>query len=135
MLFFIDHNINLQVPNALSSLYLEHDFNHAFDVGLHELKDEELFETLASQQYDAIVTRDKNQLKNAAERAGLRSANLHWIGYQSKPHPGVLGLALETSTIISGLPFVLNSERLEPTAFTFRGIPSERTQRVIDERL
>ncbi len=130
MHFFIDQNINQQAPHALSAIYLRHHFDHAFRLGMHELKDEELFRELQRLGYDAIITKDRNQLRDPAERAGLRSAGLHWIGYNSKGHPGLTGIALETSTIVSGLPYVLEGLPPEPTMFKLSGIPSERTQRI-----
>lgn len=133
MRFFIDQNINQQAPAALSSIYLRHTFEHAYHLGMHELEDERLFEELHRQGFDAIITKDKNQLKDDAERDGLRRANLHWIGYKSKGHPGLLGIGIETSTIISGLPFVLHDTPLEPTMFMLQGIPSEQQQRVKTE--
>ena len=97
---------------------------------MHELKDEPLFVELAARGYDAIVTRDRNQLVDPGERRGLREASLHWIGYKAKSHPGILGLALETSTIVSGLPYVLRSNLAQPTAFRLMGVSSEETQRL-----
>lgn len=130
MKLLVDHNVNHGVTEILPSIFLHHEFRHAYDEHLHELKDIELFAAMSAAGYEGLITRDHNQLKDPDEKNALRSRGLHWIGYRAPSQPGVLGLALETATILAGLPYVLEAQTEGPTAFHLKAVAGQLGQRV-----
>lgn len=132
MKFFVDENVNAACLPPLSALYTEHEFRHAHGEGLSGVEDIPLFGKLGEQGYDAIITRDRNQLTDEEERHALFDAGLHWIGHKAKGHAGLLGLVIETSTVTAGLGFVLPDiiTRSEPYSYLLKGIPTEQAQRM-----
>ena len=130
MRFLVDQNANREIPRTLAALYVKHHFSHAYDEGWGALTDLELFETMRAEGYDALVTRDRNQLSNRTERKALKDCGLYWIGYASPKKPAMLGIALETATVLSGLPFFLAHDREVPTAFRLKGVLAQPSQRL-----
>lgn len=130
MRFLVDQNANREIPRTLSALYAKHDFAHAYDQGWGALEDVELFETMRDNHYDALVTRDLRQLANPTERQALRDCGLHWIGYNSPRQAGLLGIALETATVLAGLPFFFSHDREAPMAFRLKGVNAQSGQRL-----
>ena len=130
MRFLVDQNANREIPRVLSALYDTHGFEHAYDLGWSELNDLTLFDTMRDEGFDALITRDKNQIADRTERQKLKDCGLHWIGYRSPKPPGILGIALETATALAGMPFVLAHDREHPTAFRLKGIQAEQGQRL-----
>jgi PIN like domain len=128
--FFLDENVNRGCLEPLRALYRSHDFHYAFDEGLSSTDDVPLFEILQHQRYDAIITKDRHQLSDDAERRALYDAGLHWIGHKAKQHDGLFGIVVETATVTAGLIFVLRDWRPEPHVYTLRGVESDTTQRL-----
>ncbi|MBT0567824.1 hypothetical protein [Williamsia sp. CHRR-6] len=130
MKFFLDENINdgcLAPPRAV---YRDHEFRHAHDEGLAGEQDVPLFGKLQEQKYDAILTKDRNQLTNPEERRALFDSGLHWIGHVAKGFKGLMNLTMETATVTAGLIYVLNDWKREPHSYQLRGIPNEPGRRV-----
>ncbi|WP_223935633.1 hypothetical protein [Arthrobacter sp. StoSoilB5] len=124
MKLYLDENLPYQaLVEPLTKLYRRHTFRHPDQETLRGVEDMELFEYLAERDFDAIITQDANQLTNADERTGLRTAGLHWIGVPQLNEAGLHGIAAVAGMVISGLPFFLESEvevphiyRLKPAA-------------------
>ncbi|SLH95636.1 Uncharacterised protein [Mycobacteroides abscessus subsp. massiliense] len=130
MKFFVDENVNAGCLDPLRSTYRAHEFRYAFDEGLSSTNDIPLFETLAKRRYHAIITKDRQQLRNEDERRALFDAGLHWIGHNAKEHNGLKGIAIETATVTAGLIFVLANWHPQPHIYRLRGIETEVSQRV-----
>jgi hypothetical protein len=135
--FLLDENVNTAAMPALAATFLSHEFVRVGDQRWLGATDGELFHMMRDNGFGAIITKDRNQLTDPTERAVLRSCGLHWVGLRARSHRGLPGLALETASILAGLPFVLDrlGAGLEPTAFHLMGVPSEHTQRVKSEPL
>ncbi|MFT4200494.1 hypothetical protein [Gordonia sp. (in: high G+C Gram-positive bacteria)] len=130
MKFFLDENVNYGSLAPLRAVYAEHEFRHAYDEGFSGVEDIPLFGRLGEQSYDAIITKDRNQLSDSEERRALFDAGLHWIGHRAKDHKGLKAVSIETATVTAGLIYVLNDLRPEPHSYLLKGIPSEQSQRV-----
>lgn len=130
MKFLVDQNANYQTPRTLNDFFNEHSFDHAYDKGWGALKDVALFAAMRDEGYGAILTRDRRQLVVPEERAALRQHGIHWIGFKAPSQAGLVGLALETSTILSGLPYVIAHLAQQPMACEIRSVPHQLEQRV-----
>lgn len=130
MKFFLDQNVSQAALDPLRALYLDHEFRHAYDEGLSSEDDIPLFSKLCNQGYDAIVTKDRNQLRDEDERRALFDSGLHWIGHRSKEHKGLMGIVIETSTVTAGLMYVLQNWKDSPHSYLLYGITTELGQRV-----
>ncbi|UQE75109.1 hypothetical protein MYK68_00195 [Gordonia sp. PP30] len=130
MKFFLDENVNVGCLKPLEALYGDHEFRHAYSEGLGGTKDVPLLNTLQQQGYDAIITKDRTQLRDEEERRAIFDAGLHWIGYVAKGVKGLRGLTTETATLTAGLVYVLADLRPEPHVYKLYGIGTEAAQRV-----
>lgn len=130
MKFFVDENVNRGCLEPLRTVYRAHDFDYAFDEGLSGTNDIPLFEMLTKRRYDAIITKDREQLRDDAERRALFDAGLHWIGHKAKDRDGLKGIAIETATVTAGLIFVLEDWRPVPHVYSLTGIETQVSQRV-----
>lgn len=130
MKFFVDENVNRGCLEPLRTVYREHKFDYAFDEGLSGTNDIPLFDILAKRRYDAIITKDREQLRDDEERRALFDSGLHWIGHKAKDHDGLKGIAIETATVTAGLVFVLHEWRTEPHVYSMMGIETQVSQRV-----
>lgn len=116
--------------DPLRRVYYEHEFRHASDEGLAGEKDIALFARLQEQKYDAILTKDRNQLTNLDERRALFDSGLHWIGHNAKGFKGLKAVTMETATVTAGLIYVLDDWKSEPHSYLLKGIPTDPGQRV-----
>lgn len=130
MKFFVDENVNAGCLDPLRTTYRAHEFRYAFDEGLSSTNDIPLFQMLAKRRYDAIITKDRQQLRNDDERRALFDAGLHWIGHNAKDHDGLMGIAIETATVTAGLIYVLNDWRPQPHAYRVKGVETQISQRL-----
>jgi hypothetical protein len=128
--FLLDENANAGSLSTLRTFFSMHTFDHVTEVGWGAIDDLVLFAEMERAGYQALITRDKNQLTDPAERRGLHSHGLYWFGVKDPQTPGLLGLAIETSALLAGLPHVLADLPAEPTGFQLKKVPGERTQRV-----
>ncbi|HCB07646.1 MAG TPA: hypothetical protein PLZ93_02175 [Nocardioides sp.] len=132
MRFLVDENIPHVLAAHLAGIYLDHAFVSAFDEAARYcgVDDVDLFPRLIEDGFDAIVTRDKNQLADAAEKSMLRELGLRWIGHQAKEWPGLRGIVLTVATLTAGLFYVLEDWQEEPHAYHLRGVEAQPGQRM-----
>ncbi|MET4003502.1 hypothetical protein ABIB48_002227 [Arthrobacter sp. UYCu511] len=130
MKFFIDENISPRLAEPLGVIYKGHEFGTATTEGTASILDEDLFPLIRSRGYDAIITKDGQQLRRDTERRAIFDQGLHWIGYKMKAQPGVLGFAIESSTIVAGLAYFFADVRQEPHAYEVKGMTTEPGQRI-----
>jgi len=128
--FFLDENVSVGCLKPLEALYGEHEFRHAYKEGLGGTKDVPLLGMLSQQGYDAIITKDRTQLRDDEERRAIFDAGLHWIGYAAKGVKGLRGLATETATLTVGLVYVLADLRPEPHVYKLKGVGIQPAQHV-----
>ena len=129
MRFFIDHNLSPQLLSPLVSIHPKHGFRCALQEDLAAAKDIPLFSELVDRQFEAIITRDRNQLADPDECAALRASGLHWLGVKDTGVPGLLGLALDSAAITVGLTIVLPDLESGQQAYRFPAIPHQHRQR------
>lgn len=130
MKFFVDENVNAGCLDPLRSTYRAHEFRYAFDEGLSSTDDIPLFDILAKRRYHAIITKDRQQVRNEGERRALYDAGLYWIGHKAKVHDGLMGIVVETATVTAGLIYVINNWRPQPHIYRLKGVETEMGQRV-----
>jgi len=131
--FFIDENSHRNIGPLLQQIYPAHEYANVADECLGGYEDLALFPELARRGFDAIITNDRQQLRNSAERDALITSRLHWIGHTRVNVAGPAGVALTVSGVIAGFPFVLAQLSACPaqlTAFDIKAVPISPGQRV-----
>ncbi|MFL6121628.1 hypothetical protein [Actinophytocola sp.] len=131
MKFFLDNNLSPRLVAPVTALLHGHSCCCARDEGLTAVDDVPLFAELTTRRFDAIITRDRNQLSDHAERQALIDSGLHWLGAKDAQVGGLKGISLDCASITIGRAIVL-PELLSggQHAFTFRALPHQREQRV-----
>jgi hypothetical protein len=127
--FFIDHNLSPQLIPPLLAIHPKHNFKCALEEGLTAVEDIPLFAELVDRQFQAIITRDRNQLTDAEERAALEASGLHWLGVKDTHVKGLLGIALDSASITIGLTIVLPELATGQCAYRFPAVPHQHQQR------
>lgn len=133
MRFFLDANETSAILPVLDQVYgSTHVFRSASEEGLADVDDIPLFAELRKRRFDAIITRDKNQLKNTDERQALCNARLHWIGHIEPKVQGLEIISTLGAGYLAAFPHVLEGiqSAAGPTAFHVQGIPRQQGQRV-----
>ncbi len=126
MRFFIDEQSNPVLEVLLNHIFRQHEFRTFQQENLAGTEDRELFDVLATRDFNAIITDDRGQLQrrgDRTERDRLRAASLHWIGYKRPNLGGPAGLAVAAGGLLAGFPAALEAlaEAAVPTAVTVRG--------------
>lgn len=130
MKLFIDENFPAQSADALRSIFATLEISTASSERLIGMQDLPLFQELNDRGFDAIVTHDKNQLKDPNEKEKLRENGLHWIGLRVQRIAGVRGIAIQTASLLASLPHVVAESPDSPCAFHVRRVGSEKGQRI-----
>lgn len=129
----MDANETAIILPVLVEVYgAEHAFRTAYQEKLSGYDDIPLFEELRERRFDAIITRDKNQLRDPEERNALRAANLHWIGHQEPKVQGLEIISTLGAGYLAAFPHVLNGldAAQGPTSFRVKAVPRLQRQRV-----
>lgn len=129
MKFFLDHNLSPQLIKPILAIHPKHTVRSALEERLTTTDDIPLFAELVRRRFEAIITRDRNQLAEPAERTALGSSGLHWLGVKDTHTRGLLGIALDTAAITIGLTMVLPELTGEQRAFRFPAMPHQESQR------
>lgn len=131
MRFLLDENESPAVLPPLRIVLFDHEFVSAEEAGLRGVDDPVLFELAAQQGFDAIITKDHQQLHKLAEVRSLLDNDLHWIGHHEPAATGVRMIAAVSAAYLVALPHIVEelASVTEPTAFIVKGIPGERAQR------
>lgn len=133
MRFFLDENIPLAALDTLRAAYPSklHQFEHVTDSDLAGTKDPQLFAHLAAEGYDALITEDRNQLKDHAIQ--LQASGVHWIGYRSKPSlSGVDAITTKTASVIAAMRHIVEAIEgaTHQVVLVIHLVPLERSQRI-----
>jgi hypothetical protein len=127
--FFLDHNLSPRLIGPLLAVHPKHNFQCALNEGLTATADIPLFAELVDRRFEAIITRDRNQLADSDERTALLASGLHWLGVKDTHVPGLLGIALDSAAITIGLTMVLSDLEAGQCAYRFPAIPHQKAQR------
>ncbi len=130
MKVYLDENLPPFVAKPLSVVYQDHSFSTCADEGLRGVEDIPLMRTLRERGFDAIVTRDRAQLKNPDERRAVAEAGLRWIGVADKRLRGLEQITITVSTLVAGMRFVFMHEPGGPTSYSLQNVPHMENQRV-----
>lgn len=132
MRFFVDENETDAILPPLRATFPHHTFAAAREEGLGGIDDLALFVQLAERSFDALITRDKNQLSDTDERAALIRSGLHWIGHREPEVTGQLLIASISAAYIASMPHIIDAlptvER--PHSFHVTGVGVQIGQRV-----
>lgn len=89
MKVYLDENMPPFAAQPLAQVYPSHTFHTPDDEHLRGVDDIPLMSTLRERGFDAIVTRDRAQLKDPNERKAVADSGLRWIGVPNKKLHGL----------------------------------------------
>lgn len=130
MKVYLDENLPAFLIQPLRVVYHRHEFGSPDDEGLGGVEDIPLLEALSERDYDAIVTKDRTQLKDPAERKAVIDSGLRWVGVSDKKLTGMEFITVTTATLLAGMRFVFEHDPDEPVSYHLHTIPHTQTQRV-----
>ena len=130
MKVYLDENLPPFVVQPLSIVYSDHDFRTCDQEELRGMEDVPLLSQLRDRGFDAIVTRDRAQLKDPDERDAVAASGLRWIGVADKKLRGLEQITITVSTLIAGMRFVFEHTPDGPTSYALHTVPHGETQRV-----
>lgn len=132
MRFFLDNNETDAILPVLKLVFPSQNFRTAAQESLEDALDIPLFAELKRRGFDAIITRDKNQLADPDEKKALRNCGLHWIGHRDPNTEGINIITSLTAGYLSAFPHILKflDHATEPTAFHVRAVERDIAQRV-----
>lgn len=133
MRFLLDENIPIEASRTLRAAFPPslHDFDHVLDLDLAGTKDEPLFDEIDSRGYDALITEDRNQLRDHA--AALLAHRFHWVAYRAgKKFSGIDALTTKTATIVAAMPHVIRAvaESDQQIFVHLLGVENQASQRM-----
>lgn len=130
MKVYLDENMPPLLVQPLSAVYLQHSFSSWVDEGLRGKEDIPLLGILKDRHFDAIITRDRNQLRVPEERIAVVESGLRWIGLTSKRLTGLEQITITVSSLVAGLRFVFEHTPEAPTSYHVRCVQPGRSERV-----
>lgn len=132
MRFFVDENETDAILPPLRATFLQHEFRGSKEEELGGIDDIPLFAIVAERGFDALITRDSNQLDDRDERRALIESGLHWIGHKQPGASGELGIALTSAAYMAAMPHIVSALPTveQPHAFHVKGLASQEGQRV-----
>lgn len=114
MRILVDENLPTQVMPVLEITLgpLGHQVDAIEQIKWKGAKDHRMILKAAERGYDALITLDRNQLKNRKEREAIQRSRIHWVGVrESGSKDPVQKVATTCATVIAGS--VLVAKHLE----------------------
>ncbi|MFR9750602.1 hypothetical protein ACL02S_06155 [Nocardia sp. 004] len=132
MRFYLDANETDAILPVLRLVFPNQVFRTAAEEELMDELDIPLFTELKRRAFDAIITRDKNQLADLDEKNALRNSGLHWIGHKDPNTEGISIITSLTAGYLSAFPHILGhlDRATNPTAFHVKAVERDPRQRV-----
>lgn len=131
MRFYLDENFPPDLVHPLRAIYTEHEFAAWSEEGLGSTLDLDLFPELTNRGFEAIITRDRQQLKKPEERAALLDAGLRWIGLRETKLAGLAMISITAASLIAGLRFVIDHEvETVEHSYLISNVPHDARQRL-----
>lgn len=109
MKVLLDENVPIQTLDLLTRVLRKHEIHHVDRLRWKGKKDNFLLRDAAARGYDAIVTKDANQLADPLECRAIKQSRMHHIRFRQLP--GVRGLAAAVASVLVAMPHIL--EELE----------------------
>lgn len=137
MKFFLDENETPAILPPLRTVFFDHEFHSAHEEDLSGVLDPDLIREVSDRGFDAIMTQDRNQLSNRAEREALIQSGLHWIGHSQPDADGLLYVVNSAASYLSAMPHILEEISAVTGAHSFhvRNLPLQKGQRLRVNRL
>lgn len=131
MKFFIDENLPApKLCPPLRTVYTGHEFRGAEEEGLKGFLDVPLMQELRARNFDAIVTRDRNQMKESHERKAIIDSGLRWIGLRDLHLKGDAQVTVTAATLMVALRYIIEDAPSVPTSYRPKQIPHLMGQRL-----
>ena len=130
MRVYLDENLPPFVAQPLAVVYGSHEFATHASEGLTGMEDIPLLSELRHRGFDAIVTRDRMQLRDPSERQAVIESGLRWVGVKDKKLGGLQQITITVSTLIAGLRYVFEHSPEGPTSYQLHSVPHDTLQRV-----
>jgi hypothetical protein len=127
---YLDENLPPFVTEPLALIYREHSFVSWSSEGLQGTEDVPLMKQLRSRGFNAIITRDRAQLKDPLERRAVAESGLKWIGVADKKLSGLEYVAITVATLAAGLRFAFDHVATGPTSYSLVTVPHMQLQRI-----
>jgi hypothetical protein len=106
MRVLVDENTAVQVMEPLKHLLPRHEVHHVAEIGWKGKKDEPLLRDAGRAAYHALLTLDRQQLRDPDECKAIKASGLHHIRYEQR-RQGLAGLALAIGAVIAAMPAVM----------------------------
>jgi PIN like domain len=113
MKVLIDEDTAVQLLGPLAHVLPRHQVDHITRIRWAGKKDRSVLADARGAGYDAIITKDRNQLSDPGECDAIKRSGLHHVRYRQR-QDGAYGLALALGAIISAMPKVM--EELEASS-------------------
>ncbi len=130
MRVYLDENLPPFVAQPLAVVYAGHEFATHQSEGLTGVEDIPLLGELRERGFDAIVTRDRMQLRDPKERRAVIESGLRWVGVKDKKLGGLQQVTITVSTLIAGMRYVFEHAPEGPTSYQLHSVPHDEPQRV-----
>lgn len=131
---FVDENLSPTLALPLNALFRSHEFRTSLDECLVGALDIPLFAELQTRGFNAIITKDSNQVvRKDVERRALYDNKIHWVGVAEPAARGLHLIATWTASITAALPHVLavtDVATVTPSWFSTKGVGVEARQRM-----
>jgi hypothetical protein len=127
---YLDENLPPLIAQPLAAVYQQHQFATYRDEHLAGVEDIPLMDALRARGFDAIVTRDRNQLKDPLERTAVLRSGMRWVGVADKRLKGLEQITITVATLMAGMRFVFEHEMEGPTSYALMTVPHTQLQRV-----
>lgn len=130
MRVYLDENLPPFVIQPLAVVYAGHEFSTHESEQLTGVEDIPLLAELRRRGFDAIVTRDRMQLRDPSERQAVIDSGLRWVGVKDKKLRGLQQITITVSTLIAGMRYVFEHIPDGPTCYQLHTVPHDGPQRV-----
>lgn len=119
MLFAVDNNETPIAADVLTRMFKPHQFTHVRNIGLADALDVDLYPALVDRGFEALITRDKRQLVNPAEKSALQISGLHWIGHREPAGSGTTQIGRIVASYCLALPHIIAAAESSDRALQF----------------
>lgn len=119
--FCIDENLPRDLAEPLARVHRRHRFRHVRDIGAQGMDDVDLFDYLATCNFDGLITLDLRQYVDEDELDALKRSGLTWLGVPTLGARGTELLALQTAITVPGVGHVVERWNDGPAAYFLAG--------------
>lgn len=106
MRVLVDEDTAVQVLGPLRHVLIGHQVTHVSELEWKGKKDRQVLRDARNADFDALITRDRNQLTDPGECDAIKKSGLHHIRYTQRLE-GMRGLALALGALIAAMPMII----------------------------